>query len=393
MKKELNPYNLSIKGIDKKLFLSDPFYCTKSKRIDFDGIIREFEVEASGQIDYLSLAPKFKPHSDYELMVQSTDSILKSSAYDLTKESIHEILKIGYKFVEFLSNPTIVKKYGMNDGYMYFVYNYDQYTTDRHSGMSNKNFHMHMNSWKNETIKTIKPVEKGNVSSFYYQSIIDPIFEFTQILANDALSCEEFSKFIKPSAEQNDKIAYSSVYEVVGGWNTLKNEDFAELLRLIHKKLEQRYKEILICFTGKDSIPDLYTRHQILKKKDVLLNVERSNFQDSTKEILIAHVDKIKSITNEQFQRLISRPNLRDTLICLRWLAYSVGFFSENYINDEISYKDKPLYINVTPRLFTKIGGASILNFPDHPIVKIDRGLGDISKEEFETQKAKLLGE
>ena len=91
MKKELNPYNLSIKGIDKKLFLSDPFYCTKSKRIDFDGIIREIEVEASGQIDYLSLAPKFKPHSDYELMVQSTDSILKSSAYDLTKESIHEI--------------------------------------------------------------------------------------------------------------------------------------------------------------------------------------------------------------------------------------------------------------------------------------------------------------
>ena len=162
------------------------------------------------------------------------------------------------------------------------------------------------------------------------------------------------------------------------------NEDFAELLRLIHKKLEQRYKEILLCFTGKDNIPDLYTRHQILKKKDVLLNVERANFQDSTKEILIAHVDKIKSITNEQFQRLISRPNLRDTLICLRWLAYSVGFFSENYINDEISYKDRPLYINVTPRLFTKIGGASILNFPDYPIVKIDRGLGDVSKEEFE---------
>lgn len=42
------------------------------------------------------------------------------------------------------------------------------------------------------------------------------------------------------------------------------------------------------------------------------------------------------------------------------------------------------MYINVTPRLFTKIGGASILNFPEHPIVKIDRGLGNVSASEFE---------
>ena len=39
--------------------------------------------------------------------------------------------------------------------------------------------------------------------------------------------------------------------------------------------------------------------------------------------------------------------------------------------------------MNVTPRLFTKIGGTSIMNFPEHALVKIDRGKGNISSEEF----------
>lgn len=388
MIENFKPHNLSIPGIDKNMFLRDDFYCKKSERIDFAGIIDEFRVEADNQVDYISLAPKFKPHSDLELMLQSTDSIQKSSAHDISRETLNKILKIGYKFVKFLSNPEVVRKYGLDDGYMYFVYNYDQYTLDRHSGMSNKNFHMHMNSWKPETINRIMPVDKNAVSSYYYKSIIDPIFEFTQILANDALDSPEFRKFLTPSKEMRDKIGYSAIYEVNGGWKTLNDKEFAEILRLIHQKLEERYVEILTCFTGKKSIPDLYTRHQLLKKDDILINIERSGMQDTTKEILMGQVDQIKSISNEQFARLQSHPDLRDTLVALRWLAYSVGFFSDKYINDSTQYKDNPLYINVTPRLFTKIGGASILNFPEHPLVKIDRGKGNVSEQEFEEKSA-----
>lgn len=40
--------------------------------------------------------------------------------------------------------------------------------------------------------------------------------------------------------------------------------------------------------------------------------------------------------------------------------------------------------MNVTPRLFTKIGGASIMNFPNYALVKIDRGQGNVSKEQFD---------
>lgn len=80
----------------------------------------------------------------------------------------------------------------------------------------------------------------------------------------------------------------------------------------------------------------------------------------------------------------INIDNFRDTLISLRWLAYSIAFFSNDYINHDMPLTEKPLYMNVTPRLFTKIGGASIMNFPENSHVKIDRGEGHINQEEFD---------
>lgn len=36
---------------------------------------------------------------------------------------------------------------------------------------------------------------------------------------------------------------------------------------------------------------------------------------------------------------LSQKPELRDTFICLRWLAYSVGIFSNEYIDPNTNYK------------------------------------------------------
>lgn len=36
---------------------------------------------------------------------------------------------------------------------------------------------------------------------------------------------------------------------------------------------------------------------------------------------------------------LSQKPELRDTFICLRWLAYSVGIFSNKYIDPNTNYK------------------------------------------------------
>lgn len=36
---------------------------------------------------------------------------------------------------------------------------------------------------------------------------------------------------------------------------------------------------------------------------------------------------------------LSQKPELRDTFICLRWLAYSVGIFSNKYIDPNANYK------------------------------------------------------
>lgn len=384
MSNNIQTYNLSVSGIEKQLFY-EKFYDGKCRKINFNGVISEEVFKTGENTDYISLAPKFMPHSDYELMLQSTDSICKSPITSLTNEAVEYILNMGYNFIDFVSNPINVANFDMEGGYPYLVYNYDEFTTDRHSGMSKKPFHLHLNSWKKSTIENIKPINKYEVSRFYYQSVVDPVFDITQTLAKEALECKELEPYLRPLKLilGGQEISYSAIYEVIGGWHTLKNPDFVEILKTVHKKLEERYIAILECFCGTSLLPEEYTRHPLLPKDNIQRNIEGANMQGDTKTILMGMIKRLVSITPEQFKRISHNTNYRDTLITLRWLAYSVGLFSNRYINKSESYVDCPLYMNVTPRLFTKIGGASIMNFPEHALVKIDRGKGNISSEEF----------
>lgn len=392
-------YHLSIPGKDKEMF-NRPFYLNKSKRINFDGIINEKEIITEEGEDYISLAPKFKPHSDYEMMLQTTDNVVKSPSTSLTDEAIHYIFGTGYKFIEFLSDKETVEKYGMDGGYPYLVFNYDEFTTDRHSGMSKKPFHLHLNSWKKKTIDRITQIDKETANPYYYASVVDPVFDLTRTLCYDALDCEELNKYLEKANPicGDQEIFYSGVFKVKGGWEFLDSKEFPKMLKTIHNRLESRYKEILKCFTGKDTMPELYTRHILLPQCRIVDNIVEADFQDSTKEALVKLLPKVRSITDEEFQELCKNTDLRDTIIPMRWLAYSVGFFSNDYIDKNKPYKENTLYMNCTPRLYTKIGGASIMNFPEKSLVKIDRGEGIYSQEEFDShvefQKefAKTLG-
>lgn len=385
MNSNFKVYHLNIPGKDKNMF-NRPFYLNKSKKINFSGIINEKEIITDKGADYISLAPKFKPHSDYEMMLQSTDSIVKSPVTSLTDEAVHYIFSTGYKYIQFLSDKNIIKKYQMDGGYPYLVFNYDEFTTDRHSGMSKKPYHLHLNSWKKETIDKITQINKEEVSPYYYESVVDPIFDLTRTLAYDALEDKELAKYLEPANPicGDQEIAYSAIFKLKDGWKFLDSDEFSYMLKTTHQKLEKRYKEILKCFTGKDTMPELYTRHLLLPQKMIIENIANADFQDTTKEALVKLMGRVRSITNEEFQEISKNTDLRDTIIPMRWLAYSIGFFSNSYIDKENPYSEKTAYMNCTPRLYTKIGGASIMNFPERSLVKIDRGEGQFSQEEFD---------
>lgn len=378
-------YNLSIPGIDKELF-SHPFYLNKCRKINFNGVIHESEFVTDNGADYISLAPKFKPHSDYEMMLQSTDSVVKSPITSLSDEAINHIFGTGYNFINYWSNPDNILKYDMDGGYAYLVFNYDEFTTDRHSGMSKKPFHLHLNSWKKDTIGRISEIDQESANKYYLESVVDPIFDLTRVLARDALDCPELAKYLEVANPicGDQKIDYSAVYRLRGGWSFLNSPEFPKMMKLIHNRLEKRYKEILHCFCGTIEMPREYTRHLLFDRDTIEKNILCADFQDSTKVALFQLIDRVQSITPEQFAEISKNTDLRDSIIPLRWLAYSVGFFSNEYLSSDSKLVESDAYMNCTPRLFTKIGGASIMNFPEHSLVKIDRGQGNISEDEFE---------
>ena len=86
---------------------------------------------------------------------------------------------------------------------------------------------------------------------------------------------------------------------------------------------------------GKKYVPPEGTRHILLPKDIIEGNIDQSKMRDNVKQSLISLSKRLKSITPEQFKM----PELRDTFICLRWLAYSVGIFSNKYIDPNANYK------------------------------------------------------
>ena len=90
---------------------------------------------------------------------------------------------------------------------------------------------------------------------------------------------------------------------------------------------------------GKKYVPPEGTRHILLPKDIIEGNIDQSKMRDNLKQSLISHSKRLKSITPEQFKMLSQKPELRDTFICLRWLAYSVGIFSNKYIDPNTNYK------------------------------------------------------
>ena len=79
---------------------------------------------------------------------------------------------------------------------------------------------------------------------------------------------------------------------------------------------------------GKKYVPPEGTRHILLPKDIIEGNIDQSrNASSNVKQSLISLLKRLKSITPEQFKMLSQKPELRDTFICLRWLAYSVGIF------------------------------------------------------------------
>lgn len=386
MDENYKAYHLKTPGIDKEMFKTSFYQKNKCEKIPFSGIISEQKIETPNGTDYITLAPKFKPHSDYEMMLQSTDSTCKSPITSLSDDAIRYIFQTGYNYIEFLTSRKTIKEFGLSNGYPYLVFNYDEFTTDRTSGMSKKPFHLHLNSWTEESVDKIVEIEKSKVSIYYYMSVFEPMFEYNQALIRETLDCDELREYLEPADITcgSQGIEYSSIYKIKKGWDFLNDPNLPNVLKSIHKKLEKRYVEILKAFTGEDSVPALNTRHILLPKDVIESNIDKMKVKDEVKAALISLSKRLKSITPEQFKKLSQRPEIRDTFISLRWLAYSLGIFSNQYIDQNTNYKDNEVYMNVTPRLFTKIGGASLMNFPEHSLVKIDRGEGNITQKEFD---------
>jgi hypothetical protein len=371
-------YNLNMPAIDKESIMDIPFLNYPCRHEKYKGVMDEI---VNGDKDYISLLYKFYSHSDYELALLSNNGVIQSAITDLPHGSSRTMFELAYQLIQFLSSQYTIDRYGTEEGYPYIVYNYDEYTTDRGSGMSLKGFHLHLNFWKKETIRRIMPIHTKDISAIKLKELVDPLFAFARELLSDVLDHKKYDEYITPAG--NVILNYAQVYHVKKGWDFIKTPNFSALLADVHLGLNQAYINILEAFTGKTTPPPHGSRHALLEQEQIEKNIDELCLSDQVKSGLCNLSKHMKNISSEQITWLQNKPQLLNSVLSLRWLAYSIGLFSHSYIEADKLFQNQPLYMNVALRLFSKIGGASIMNFPDHDYVNIVRNTGNISIDDF----------
>ena len=377
---------MKIPGIPREYF-NLPFYQHPCGKKELLGVIREYQIESFKQRDFVTLMSKLFPHSDYDLALMSTDGKCKSSVTDLADKTIEEIFKIAFQYIQFISNPRVTKKYGLQNGYAYLVYNYDEHTIDRESGMSIKDFHLHLNFYKEKTINQIQAIETGKISYYERKRIVDPLFGITRAIFRDMLIKPKYQVFFEESYNQVDTY-YAATFRVKQGWKSFLNPEFSMILKEMHRDIEQAYCFILRSFTGECDIPLPNRRHPLLAESERIKNIWKLPYSVMTKELLVELNYYLRGLSEEEFEAVHRKIIFRKAVISLRWLAYSISFFSNQYVHEGCPYVENTVYMNIALRLFSDIGGASILNFPDYPLVKIERLNGKVSESEFEKRTA-----
>jgi hypothetical protein len=345
-----------------------------------DRLLYEFIVSDGAGGDRLVLVNKLYPHGLHDMMVLSLDDPPKPSIAGLGVPATAVVLGLAERFLEYVGDPEVIKRFHLDEGCFHFCYNYDPDTLDRESGMADKRFHLHLNYWSRE-IDKLSPRPFGSLSNLSWRRrLIDPITSLGEQIAYDLLSGAIGDIPLLPPNPKRDlclglppglKIRFD-------GWSVLRDPVTVETLRNLHTELSSAHALIVRAFTNDDRPPGRWRRHSLLPASTIRSNVAAiSGLSEASKQGLVVLAEALQDVSSLAMEAFRNKKWLRIQHLAMAGLNYSLGLYAQqtNRIGDPL-LKNGPVYLVVQTKLFADIGGAGIPYMKALPIVRIQRGDG-----------------
>lgn len=352
---------------------------------------RTIQTLSAGE-DRLVLVDKASPHALHDLMVSGLATPPHPSPQDVSTPVGQILWRTASSFVRFVSRPSVGRAFGLAGGSLNLALNCDPYTLDRESCQANKQFHLHLLHWTRAELEPLaRPGRVGDIADpRLRRQSLDPLAFLGARLIHECLEnlpLGDCGASLAPFCE-SDAIAGRLPLGCLirlPGWDLLDDSAFEVLVRKIHQRIEAKAADILAAFTGRRRPPIPWHRHELLVPDEIRTNLDRLPFSNQARAGLGLLALRLRNLTPPLSARLQRESSaLRRHHMTSNQPCYSLNLHAppDGSSNRPI-VEAQQVWLVIQTKLFSGIGGAGLLSLGGVPSVRILRGEGTFSTEQW----------
>lgn len=342
--------------------------------------------------DRLALVDKASPHALHDLMISGLATPPHPSPQDVTAMVGQALWKTASSFVRFVSQPSVQRAFGLEGGRLHLALNCDPHTLDRESCQANKQFHLHLLYWARSELDALaRPERVGGIADpRLRRQALDPLTFLGAHLIHECLEdvpLRACGASLAPFCEHDAVAGRAPLGCLIHlpGWDLLDDPAFEVLVRDIHRRIEAAATDILAAFTGRRKPPAPWHRHQLLPPGEIRANLDRFPCSEQVRAGLGLLALHLRDLTPALSARLRREPaGLRRHHMTLNQPCYSLNLQAP-FAGSTARPIDKAgnVWLTIQTKIFSGIGGAGLLSLEGIPSVRIVRGEGTFSPEQW----------
>ncbi len=350
-----------------------------------------------GGAETLALIDKASPHSLFDLMLSEVSPQPRSTACAVRPATGRALWRTGLGFVRFVSLPDVIRRFGLAGGEPQLALNCDPNTRDRESVQAEKQFHLHLLYWEAEALRTLAGAEHlAEVRDpLLRRQALDPLaFLGARVLAESLSDLDlgiQGARLLRPddAAAIRGERPLGCVIRLPG-WSVLAEPGFEDLVRRLHRRLERLAADLLWAFTGQRTVPEPWRRHGLRSSRELDARISALPVSAESREGLIRLAEALRDLSVRDADYLTrAAPARRKHLMTLNQPCYSLNLRAATRGPKAGAGTDaRAVDLILQPKFFSGIGGAGLLGLGGVPSVRVLRGFGTFSAEQWHERAA-----